>query len=134
MAAADGPIALGADANDELEKGKAYLRVYALLIEAARFRGTVTYSDIARIMGLPERGSWMGKMTGRMLGSISVRERSCGRPMISAVAVSSTNRQPGFGFFVLAEQFGEIAPDLGAQERIAFWEAERDRVYAEWSD
>ena len=133
MLDSDATIA-GNPAHAEMRKGKAYLRVYALLIEAARFRGIVTYGDIAKIMGLPDRGSHMGLMTGRMLGAISVHERDCGRPMISAVVVSSTNRQPGPGFFGLAEQFGVIAPNLSRQERTAFWEAERDRVYGEWSD
>jgi len=72
--------------------------VYALLIEAAEQQQTVTYGQIAEIMGLPPSGNHTGSMIGIMLGLIADNERECGRPMLSAVAVSSTNQVPGSGF------------------------------------
>lgn len=119
--------------TDHLEQSKTYLRVYCLLIGAAQARQTVHYRDIADLMGLPHMGNYTGLMTGRMLGDIVTREQSLGRPMLSAVVVSSTNEQPGSGFYALAEQLGLIAPDASAQERKAFWERERDQVYEVWA-
>ncbi len=111
---------------------KSWVRVYALLTEAARYRGLVTYGQVAELMGLPPIGSNMARKTGMMLGLLVEREIACGRPMLSAVAVSSTNRQPGPGFFGIAEDQGRLKKDASAAEKRAFWEAERDRVYDEW--
>src|SRR5688572_18662696 len=94
----------------EMEQSKDCIRVYRLLIGAAENRQTVTYGDVAAIMGLPPQGSHMGKVTGQILGAIVERERACGRPMLSAVAVSSTNGMPGLGFYGLAEDYGLISP------------------------
>jgi hypothetical protein len=117
----------------EIEKGKAFLRVYALLIDAAERRSLVEYMDVARIMGIDKPSQHMARTTGLMLGAISDREHACGRPMLSAVAVSSTNRQPSKGFFLLAEQNGRIRANASPEEQKAFWEAERDRVFEEWA-
>ncbi len=40
-----------------------YYRVYHELIQAAQYRGTTTYQDIAAIVGLPMSGSYMGIYT-----------------------------------------------------------------------
>ena len=106
---------------------KEYALVYAELITAAKYRGTVTYQEIAQIMGLPLRGSHMGKEIGWILGEISEDETTNGRPMLSAIAVN-VQLQPGPGFFTLARQLGR----LKEENEDAFWEAERLRVYATW--
>jgi hypothetical protein len=117
---------------ERMRRGKAYLRAYARLIEAAEQRQPMTYGQIADIMGLPPQGSHTGRMLGVMLWIITERERECGRPMLSAAAVSSTNQMPGRGFYALAEQYGLLAPDASTEEKRAFWRAELDRLYAEW--
>jgi hypothetical protein len=118
---------------DNLERSKTYLRAYCLLIRAAESRSTVYYRDIADLMGLSHVGNYMGLMTGKLLGEIVEREHSFGRPMLSAVAVSSTTELPGSGFYGLAELLGLIPEGASTQEQRAFWERERDRVYEEWS-
>ena len=106
----------------------AYARVFAELRLAAEYRGVTTYQDLAAIMGLPQRGAYMGAETGHILGAISEDEVNAGRPMLSAVAVSIKG-MPGPGFFDWARTLGRLP--AGADER-AFWEKERDAVYEAW--
>jgi alkylated DNA nucleotide flippase Atl1 len=119
--------------EEEVRRSKAYPRVYALLIEAAEQKQLATYGQIAAIMGLPTTGHYMGKMVGIMLDLITSSERECDRPMLSSMAVSSTNQKPGDGFYALAEQYSLIAPDASKDEKLSFWRAQRDLVYEEWS-
>ena len=68
-----------------------------------------------------------------MLGEISEDEGHQGRPMLSALAVSSTNGKPGRGFYVLARQLGLLEAVTPQGER-RFWEAEVRKVYAVWGE
>lgn len=104
--------------------------VYSELIKAAQYHGTTTYQAIAEIMGLPMRGSYMGKEVGHMLGEISDDERQQGRPMLSAIAVGVSG-SPGEGFFVLAKELGRLQDD-SKEARQRFWENEKKAVYAAW--
>ena len=79
---------------DKYSGSKEFLLVYSALISAARLRGTVTYQEVAKIMGLPLRGSHMGKEVGHLLGEISEREHLNGRPMLPGRQQSSG----GWGF------------------------------------
>jgi hypothetical protein len=72
---------------DKYRGSKEYLLVYSELIRAARYRGTTTYQAISEIMGLPLRGSYMGKEVGQMLGEIVEDEFNQGRPMLTAIVV-----------------------------------------------
>jgi hypothetical protein len=107
-----------------------YALVYRELITAAQYRGTVTYQEIALIIGLPTVGSYMGSQTGWILGEISEDEFNAGRPMLSAVAVS-VEGTPGDGFYSLAKQLGKFPGD-SPEARIQFWAKERDAVYKLW--
>jgi len=105
-----------------------YFHVMAELVRAAQYGGLTTYQDIAVIMGLPLKGSYMGNETGHVLGEISEDEVVAGRPMLSAVAVSVSGR-PGPGFFSLARDLGKITSETDEK---AFWEQERDAAYKAW--
>jgi len=107
---------------------KEYALVHAELMTAAQYRGVTSYQAIAFIMGLPERGSHMGKEVGHILGEISEDEVHAGRPMLSAVAVN-VDGAVGLGFFALARSLNRLRDKSDEQ---AFWEAERDAVYATW--
>jgi hypothetical protein len=107
-----------------------YELVYRELITAAQYRGTVTYQEIAMIMGIPTVGSYMGSQTGWILGEISEDEFNAGRPMLSAVAVGVAGT-PGDGFYTLAKKFGKLNDD-SPEARIRFWAKERDEVYQTW--
>jgi hypothetical protein len=105
-----------------------YIHVLAELVRAAQYRGLTTYQDVAVIMGLPQRGSHMGREIGEILGEIVEDEVSAGRPMLSAVIVGVSGR-PGPGFFVFAREIGRMDASLSEDE---FWRQEREAVYAAW--
>ena len=109
---------------------KEYMLVYCELIQAARYRGTLTYQEIAQVLGLPRTGIYMGSQIGQLLGEISEDEHRCGRPLLSAVAVGVSGF-PGQGFFALAKQLG-IFESEGKDAERRFWEKERQAVYKTW--
>ena len=86
---------------------KEYAFIYTELIKAAKYRGTITYQEIAKIVGLPMSGSHMGSEIGKILGKISEDEVSNGRPMLSAIAIN-VKGVPGPGFYELAKQLGRL--------------------------
>jgi len=106
-------------------------KVYCELIQAARNKQPITYGEeIAKIMGLPPSGDYMGKETGQILGEISEYEHLHGRPLLSAVVVKVDKKIPGEGFFGLARDLGKLQE--GMDER-SFWERELGEVYDTWS-
>ena len=111
-----------------------YYKVYLELIIAARNNTTITYIDVARIMGLPESGNHMGAETGHMLGEISENEYNNGRPMLSVLALQTNYDKPGKGFYTLACQLRILDKNATAKEKKDFWKAQCDLVYQVWSD
>jgi hypothetical protein len=107
---------------------KEYAIVYSELITAAKYRGTITYQEIAILMGVPPIGGQMAGATGQILGEISEDEVTNGRPMLSAIAVG-VNGIPGSGFFILAKELGKIKTDDNEQE---YWKNECKAVYNTW--
>lgn len=105
--------------------------VYAELISAARYRGLTTYTEIARIGGLPIQGSAMAAATGIVLGEIVEQELREGRPMLSAVCVGVSGK-PSDGFFAYARELGRFTGGDTKADRDAFWQKEREGVYAAW--
>lgn len=116
--------------TDKYRGTPVYHTVYCELLTAARYRGTVTYQEIAQVMGLPLRGNLMGKEVGNVLGEIAEDELARGRPMLSAVAVSVSGK-PGPGLFALARDLGRLTGDTPQAEE-AFWEAETASCYQTW--
>lgn len=106
---------------------KEYALVYCELIIAAKYRGTVTYQEIAKMMGIPLSGNNMSRQVGQILGEISEDEVANGRPMLSVIAVG-VNGLPGAGFYSLARGLGRLT-DQSEEE---FWEAEKKAVYEAW--
>jgi hypothetical protein len=118
---------------DKYRGTKEYRLVRDEMIRAARNGGTITYGDMADIMGLPPRGHHMAKEVGQMSGEISEDEHIQQRPMLSAVAISAGRRMPGPGFFGLARELGQLQGSSEQDER-RFWEAEKAAVYDTWRD
>jgi hypothetical protein len=110
---------------------KEYLLVYAELLQAARYRGVITYQAVAQIMGLLMTGNLMGKKVGQLIGEISQDEVQNGRPMLSALVVG-TSGVPGDGFYTWAKELGRLTDD-SREARAAFWESERQAVYQAWA-
>lgn len=107
-----------------------YLLVFCKLITAARGRSTVSYQQVAKIMGLPSSGNYMQREVGQMLGEISQDEHEHRRPMLTSIAVN-TRGFPGSGLYVLARELGKLKDSTPEGER-RFWEAEKAAVYATW--
>lgn len=116
----------------KFENSKAHHLIYAELLNAVRYSGLTNYTELARIAGLAPSGNLMGKQVGEILELIGRNEAAMGRPMLTALCVSSQGT-PGPGFYGLAESLGHIAPDADTKAKRAFWERECSRVYAEWS-
>jgi len=107
-----------------------YHLIYTELINAARYKGVITYQNIAKIMGLPLQGNYMGLEVGRILGAISENEVKKGRPMLSAAAVGVSG-EPGGGFYAFAKKLGyEFGEDKKSQR--IFWQGELKMVYDVW--
>ncbi|MBL7130840.1 MAG: hypothetical protein ISS45_05520 [Candidatus Omnitrophica bacterium] len=116
--------------KDKFRETKKYYLVYSELITAAKYRGTITYQEIARIIRFPLSGNWMGAQIGQLLGEISEDEVRHNRPMLSAVAVNTTG-VPGTGFFWLAQQLKRLNNN-SKKGRQKFWEEEKKAVYEAW--
>ena len=107
-----------------------YHLVYSELVRAARHRGTVTYQELAHVVGLPLSGNYMGSRIGDILGTISENEVNQGRPMLSAIAVG-VNGKAGGGFFSWARELGLIDNDNSEDEQ-DFWEDQVQQIYDLW--
>lgn len=105
-----------------------YHLVYAELIHVARHRGTVTYQELAHIVGLPLSGNHMGKRIGELLGTIAQNEVSHNRPMLSALAVNTAGK-PGSGFLPWAKELGLFRD---GDDDIAFWKSQCKACYETW--
>lgn len=100
------------------------------LITAARYRGMVTYQEIAKLLGLPLEGNYMGAAIGSLLGEISVDEVRQGRPMLSAIVVTTLGH-PGPGFFNLARDLGRLK-GTSRDDELRFWKKEVHSVHETW--
>jgi hypothetical protein len=119
-----------ADESDSRARSQEYHLVFSELIHAARHRGTIRYQEIAKLIGLPLSGNYMGAKIGEIAGEISEDEHFAQRPMLSAILVGTTDR-PGRGFFELARTLGRLkAADRDGENQ--FWEAEKRAVYEAW--
>lgn len=110
---------------------KEYHLVFYELIRVARSRELTDYPQIAALVGLPPSGNHMQHEVGYILGEISDDEAAQGRPMLSALVVSTVTHVPGSGFYVLAQQLGK-SPGSSSAANEAFWNQELEAVYATW--
>ncbi|MHB8645627.1 MAG: hypothetical protein ACYDAR_07550 [Thermomicrobiales bacterium] len=113
---------------------KEFLRVYAMLIEAASQQKTLGYGDVARRMGIPTPGQQIIRPTSQICYEISLREHRYGRPMLSAIVVNVKTGIPGEGFYKLARDFGLLPENATEEQKEAFGKTEIDAVYAEWAE
>lgn len=99
-----------------------------ILIERARARGTISYSElVAGVKSItlePHSHS-----LDAILGEISSEEDNNGRGMLTVIVVhKSGDMQPGPGFFELAKELGHDTSDI-----TKCWIDEVNRVHAQWS-
>ena len=111
-----------------------YYKVYSALIYAAKDQKKLNYAAVAKIMGIPETGNYMGAETGHMLGEISENEHNNRRPLLSAVVVKNNTGIPGKGLFTLACQLHKLEENTTPEQKKVFWRNELNQVYEKWSD
>ncbi|GJM18277.1 MAG: hypothetical protein DHS20C14_04900 [Phycisphaeraceae bacterium] len=102
--------------------------VRAALIERAKLRGMITYSELAdqltAIKVAPHDVRYFS-----LLGEVSIDEHNEGRPLLSVLVVhKSGDGEPGKGFFQLAKSLGK-----NTNEVTAFWVEEFKKVHAYWA-
>ena len=102
--------------------------LYHQLIDIARCAKTVTYNELAALVGLDVSKAEDREELIRVLEDIAYRENGEGRPLLTAVVVRSEVPYPGKGFFVLARELGFNQFD---DER-SYYEYELKKVYAFW--
>jgi len=105
-----------------------YVRILSKLVQKAEERATLRYSDLAELMGIKPRGTYMGVQVGQALDEICEDEVRLGRPMLSAVVVGYRGG-PGPGFYQLARALGRLSAE---DDERGFWEAELEAVYNVW--
>jgi len=101
----------------------------AILIDVARRKGRIAYSELANQIQAIEIEAHDPRMF-HLLGEISVEEDKAGRGMLTAVVVhKSGDMHPGPGFFKLAKSLGKDTSD-----NLACWASEFNRVHDYWAN
>jgi hypothetical protein len=96
------------------------VKLFGLLVETARHRRTIAYSETGRSRAV----------IGPLLDEINRHEHLEGRPLISVIVVRKGTDTPGDMFFPLAEELGRLSPE---DDRAVFVEDERNRVFNTWA-
>lgn len=111
--------------------------VHERLIEAAKTDDEfVLYPEIITLAGLGHlTGDALGGALGRLFYAIIQQDLADDpeRPMLSAVAVSSTTMTPGGGFYTLAREKRLLKSNDKVAE-LAFWIAELKRLRTYWKN
>lgn len=108
------------------EKAKDEIR--AILIEKAKQRAMVPYSDLVGKVNAVAFKAFDTRLFA-ILGQISVSEHEQGRPLLSVLVVHKAgDMQPGEGFFELAQALGRNTSDV-----LKAWIEEVRRVYQYWN-
>lgn len=102
------------------------------LIETAKARATISYSELGGLIGLDMSQPDQRTCLSDLLGEINIAEHDEGRPMLSAVAVLKGEGRPGSGFFEIAHRLGLCSKDKRVQEE--FFVAELRRVHDHWAE
>ena len=99
-----------------------------LLIERAKVRGMIPYSDLAGQIHSMNFEAHDQRLF-HLLGEISSEESAAGRGMLSVIVVHKAgDMQPGPGFFELASRLGRNTSDI-----LLCWVNELKKVHAVWS-
>ena len=100
-----------------------------ILIKRAELRSMITYSDLAGEITSIQFEAHDPRLF-KLLADVSLDEDAEGRGMLSVIVVhKSGDKQPGDGFFELAEKLGR-----DTTETMNCWVKELKKVYAYWSN
>ncbi|MRS04693.1 hypothetical protein EG832_15975 [bacterium] len=99
----------------------------AILIERAKVRGLISYSDLMYQITSIKMDPHDVRISP-FLEEISLAEHSGGRPLITAIVTHKTgDMQPGHGFYELAKKLGKDITDL-----TKCWVEEFKKVHSYW--
>ncbi len=104
--------------------------LYNRLVEVAKTKGTITYSEVAQMVGLDISSPDDRREISRLLCEISKYENKSNRPLLSAVVVRQANGMPGWGFFNLAIELNLYA----GNDNATYFENELKKVHDYWSN
>ena len=100
-----------------------------ILIERAKLRGMIPYSDLANKITSIQLEAHDPRLF-ELLGEISKNEDAQGRGMLSVIVVHKQgDMQPGPGFFELAKELGRDTKDI-----LDCWVKELKKVHGYWSN
>lgn len=103
--------------------------VKSLLIERAKLRGMIPYSDLVRQIKSINIEAHDQRLF-QLLGEVSIEENSEGRGMLTVIVVHKQgDMQPGPGFFDLAKKLGKDTSDI-----LSCWIKELKKVHGYWSN
>lgn len=99
-----------------------------ILIERAKVRGkTISYSELVTYINAIQLEAHDIRLN-HLVGEISKEEDAAGRGMLSVLVVHRHgDKQPGPGFFELAEELGRDTSDI-----LECWVKELQKVHAYW--
>jgi hypothetical protein len=103
--------------------------VYRKLIEVAKSKITVQFSELAAVADMPLDGDGDAVALGHVLDEIAEQEIAAGRPLLPVLVVHGTRNMPGAGFFKFAKK-----KKLQKCDDLTFFATEMARVHAYWSD
>lgn len=108
-------------------------KLYKRLKEAAHLYKPVTYKEIIPLAGLDHlQGDVLSGALGRVLWEIVYFDHQQGRPMLSAMTLSTQSNSPGEGFFRAARDLGRFDGHSNKEkEEFLFAEMKACRDY--WS-
>ena len=112
--------------DDKWSEAKTQARL--LLIERARVRGMIPYSELAGLISAIDLEAHDQRFF-HLLGELSEEEDAAGRGMLSVIVVhKARDMQPGPGFFELAKRLGRDTSDI-----VSCWVKELHKVHAVWA-
>jgi hypothetical protein len=115
--------------RDKYRGKKEYFLAYAALVLAAHSRSFLTYTGIARLTGLPEKGGRLQQTVGQLLGEIGEDEHKWERPILSALVVDKRTGTPSFGFYTLTDSL-KLTNGLSKAKRKDFMQKEQSKLFA----
>jgi len=106
----------------------AKLQARQAMIEVARKRGMITYSDLVKQITAIQFDPYDIRLF-HMLGEVSSEEYNHNRGMLTAVVVHKYgDMEPGSGFWILADHLG-----LKITNKLELWISELHKVHRVWS-
>ena len=103
--------------------------VYRKLVEIAKARGTVQFTELARLADMPLEAEGDVAAMGRILDEIAEADVAAGRPLLAVLVVHGDRNMPGAGLFRFAKK-----KKLQKGDDLTFFVTEMARVHEYWKD